>query len=186
MKKELNEKEKNYVRNYFLLAILFVGCIALTLYFCKCYQVYQEYQKEIPVIRGSLLEITKDDLEHYIVDNSNVITYLCTANEDSCRNFEKDFKKYIAKNGIDEQVVYLNLTGIDQEEFVKEFNDKYPYKNSLDVHYPAFVVFEDGRVTSILQGTKKKELTLSSVEQFLELNSIEEEEEEIEETIEEE
>ena len=177
LKKDLNENQKNYLKNYIILIVIFGCCIFFTLYFCKWYDVYKEYEREIPVIRGSLSEITKDDLEHYIADNSNVIIYMCTAVDDECRNFEKEFKKYIVKNEITDEVVYLNLTGVDQDEFLKEFNDTYHYKIKLNGKYPAFVAFEDGKIDSILQGRKNKKITISKVNDFLEIHLQEEEEE---------
>ena len=56
----------------------------------------------------------------------------------------------------------------------------FPYKNRLNGNYPAFVAFQDGKVVSILQGNSKKKITISKVQNFLELN-LQEEEEEIEE-----
>ncbi len=171
------EKQKNYLKNYIILGVLFCCCIFLTLYFCKWYDVYQEYEKEIPVIRGSLVEINPDELEHYVVDTPSAIVYICTANDDTCRNFEKDFKKYIRKNDITDEIVYLNLTGVDQDAFVKEFNQKYKYKNKLNGKYPAFVVFQDGKISSVLQASKNKKITMTKVQNFLELYLLEEEEE---------
>ena len=139
-KEKMEEPQKNYVKNYVLLSILFVSCIFLTLYFCKWYEVYKEYEREIPVIRGSLSEITPEELEHYVIDNASAIIYMCMANDDECRTFEKEFKKYIQKNGITDEVIYLNLTGIDQEQFLNDFNQTYQFKIKLNGKYPAFVV----------------------------------------------
>ena len=174
------EVQKNYVKNYIMLFILFGCCIFLTLYFCKWYEVYEEYEKETPVIRDSLSEITSEDLDHYVIDTPSIIIYMCTANDDECRSFEKDFKKYINKNDITDEVTYLNLTGVDKDQFVKDFNEKYNFKIKLNGHYPTFVAFQDGKITSILQGKKDKKITISKVRSFLELNLLEEEEEETE------
>lgn len=175
-KMDLDENKKNYIKNYILLVILFVSCIFLTIYFCRWYEVYQEYEKETPVIRGSLSEITIEDLDHYVVDNSSAIIYICTAKDDECRNFEKDFKKYIRKNDITDEIVYLNITGVDQEQFIEMFNKTYPYKIKLNGHYPTFAVFEDGKLISLLQGSTNKKLTISKVQDFIELNLMSEEE----------
>lgn len=184
-KKTTNKKEevkeestKNFIKNYILLGIIFACTIFLTLYICKWYQVYEDYQKEIPIIRDSLSEITTDDLDHYVIDTPNVIIYMCTANEEVCRSFEKDFKKFVHKNDVSDYVTYLNLTGVEKDSFLDSFNRKYHYKVKLNGNYPAFVAFQDGNVTSILQGTKEKKLTISKVQNFLELNMLEEEEEE--------
>lgn len=177
-KMNLDEHQKNYLKNYIILIAIFCCCVFLTLYFCKWYEVYQEYEREIPVIRGSLVEINPEDLEHYVADTPGTIIYLCTANDDECRNFEKDFKKYINKNDITDEIIYLNLTNIDNSQFIKDFNQKYQYKMKLNGKYPAFVVFQDGEITSVLQGSKNKKITISKVQNFIELNLYEEDEEE--------
>ena len=186
-KKEVieNTPPKSRVKNYIILGFIYLCCISLTLYLCKWYDVYKEYEREIPVIRGSLMEITPEELEHYIVETSSSIIYMCTSTDDNCRLFEKDFKKYISRNDITDEVTYLNLTNTDIASFVDSFNKKYSYKIKLNGHYPAFVAFEDGKVISILQGNKKKELTLSKVKAFLEINLATDEEEIIEESKEE-
>ena len=71
--------------------------MGLVIYLCKWYKVYDDYQKEIPVIRDTLSEITDVDLEHYILDNPSTIIYMCTASNETCRDFEKDFKKFVLK-----------------------------------------------------------------------------------------
>ena len=40
------------------------------------------------------MKYINDDLDHYVLDNPTTIIYMCTANDDECRNFEKDFKNY--------------------------------------------------------------------------------------------
>lgn len=168
---EVNSK-KSGLKNYIILIVIFLTGIGLTLYLCKWYNVWNDYQKETPVISGSLLEITYEDLEHYVMENPTTVIYMCTANNDKCRSYEKDFKKIIEKENLNDYVIYLNLSNLDQDEFVNNFNGQYEFKNKLTTNYPAFVVFEDGKVTSILQGNKKKKLTVSSTKQFLELNGI--------------
>ena len=97
---------------------------------------------------------------------------MCTANDDTCRTFEKSFKKLLQKKDYRNQIIYLNLTDVNQDEFVNEFNRKYSYKVNLTTNYPAFVLFEDGKIKSILQGKNNKSLEISKVKQFLELNEI--------------
>ena len=166
---------KKPFKNYIILIILFAVSCCITLYLCECYNVYNEYKKQTPVIRGTLSEIGYNDLDHYVVDIPSVIIYACTASNDKCRTFEKDFKTYVNKNDLNDTIVYLNLSDVDQEQFVNEFNDKYNYRIKLTGNYPAFISFKDGRVDSILQSDAKKNLTISKVDSFLEINMYEEE-----------
>ena len=171
-KNKTKKDTKKLINNYIILAVIFITCICLVLYLCRWYKVYDEYQRETPVIRGSLQEIISDDLEHYVLDNPSALIYICTSNDDACRDFEKDLKKFLNQGDYSNYIVYLNVTNLDQEEFVNDFNNKYPYKTDLTVNYPAFVLFEDGKVRSILQGNAKDELSVTEVKHFLKINKI--------------
>lgn len=170
-----NPKENNSKRifhNYLILLGIFIVCILFVLYVCEIYKINDAEKKKTPVIDGVLSEIYKEDLEHYIWDNPTAIIYMCTANDDTCRTFERSFKKLLQKKDYRNQIIYLNLTDVNQDEFVNEFNKKYSYKTNLTTNYPAFVLFEDGKIKSILQGKNNKSLEISKVKQFLELNEI--------------
>ena len=173
MKNKGKEKpSKKKIHNYIVLILISLLCVGAVLYLCRWYKVYDEYQKEIPVIRGYLQEIVSDDLEHVVLENPSITLYICTSNDDNCRNFEKNFEKVLKSKEFRDEIIYLNTTGIDQNAFVNNFNEKYTKKKKLNVNYPAFVLFEDGKVVNILQASGDKELTMSKVEHFLELNSI--------------
>lgn len=170
-----NIKDKKRFKNYIILIVIFILCWGLTLYLCEWYKVYNDYEKQTPVIRGTLSEITYEDLDHYVVDVPSVIVYICTSYDDNCRNFEKNFKKYVKKNDLNDSIVYLNITNIDKQQFINDFNNKYNYKGKLTGNYPAFVSFKDGKINSVLQATDNKNLSLSKVDSFLDLNNYEEE-----------
>lgn len=166
------EKERSLFKRYLILIFIFILCMGLVIYLCKWYKVYDDYQKEIPIIRDTLSEITDVDLEHYILDNPTTVIYMCTASDEVCRDFEKDFKKLVIKKEYTDKIVYLNLSGLDQENFVEEFNNKYNFKIKLTTDYPAIVMFEDGKITSLLQENDKRDFTISTVKDYLELNMI--------------
>lgn len=172
-----NEKKMRSIpaKNYVILVVLFIAVIILVLYLCNLYHVYDEHQREIPVIRDSLFEIQPDEIQHYVMENPTSVFYMCTATDDACRSFEKDLKKLIEKEELQSAIIYVNLSNVNQSEFVDEFNSKYPYKISLKKNYPAFVVFEDGQVSSILQARRGDKLTISETENFIKLNKIQQE-----------
>ena len=90
--KKSEEKENKKLHNYFLLLLLFAVCVAVVLYICRIYTINKEEQLKIPIIRGYISEIYSEDLEHYVTDNPTTVLYLCVANGDSCRSFERGFK----------------------------------------------------------------------------------------------
>ena len=108
------------------------------------------------------------------MENPTSVIYMCTASDESCRDYERDLKRLVEKKELQERIIYVNLSDVDSFEFVDKFNARYPYRVSLKQNYPAFVAFEDGEIRSILQADKNDELTISETEQFIELNQIEE------------
>lgn len=176
MKKEEHSNHIEF-KNYIILALIIVAMVLLVLYVCKWYQVYSDYQKETPVIRGTLnYEITNAELDHYIMENPNCVVYMCTSSSDRCRNFERDFKKLVEKDNLQNSIIYLNLSDVDMDQFVSEFNEKYRYKVKLTKHYPAFVEFTDGKITAFIEGKESDSLTVTKVSQFIDLHHIGEEE----------
>lgn len=159
-------------KNYIILAILFIAVVMLVLYLCNLYLVYDAHQRNIPVIRDTLFEIQPDEVEHYVMENPTTVFYMCTASNENCRDYEKDFKKLILKDELQSAIVYVNLSDVDQDEFADTFNAKYPYKVSLKTNYPALVVFEDGEISSLLQAASGEKLTISDTSQFIKLNKI--------------
>ncbi len=166
------EKERQVpIKNYILLIILFLASIFIVLYLCNWYQVYEDYKKQTPVIRGSLSEITTEEFDHYLMENPTTIVYMCTSADSDCRNFEKDFKRLVEKDNLQEDVIYLNLSDATND-FLTHFHETYPYKKTLTSKYPAFVSFEDGKLHNLLQASSSEKLTVSKAEQFIEINRI--------------
>ena len=166
-------KNKILLRNYFILILICFLTFLLVLYIARWHDAYSEYQKETPVIRGTLnYEITAVELDHYLMENPTAVIYMCTSDSDSCRNFEKDFKKLIKKDNLQDSIIYLNLSGEDINAFVDSFNSKYKYKIKLTKNYPALVEINDGKVTSLIEGTEDEVLTIEKASHFIELNHI--------------
>ena len=162
---------KNYFKNYMILIGMCVLIAGITIYMCNCYNVYHEYQKQTPVIRGYLSEITTQELDNFIQENPTTTLYLCTSSKDTCRNYEKKFIKIINNEELND-IIYLNIKEEEAESFPETFNNKYPFKVSLKSNYPAFIAFEDGKVRYILQGNEKEELTISKTRQYFELKKV--------------
>ena len=170
---KLKKDEKGSVKNYCILTLIVLCTVFIVWYICRWYQVYSEYEMQTPVIRETLsYEIGYLEFDHYIMENPNSVIYMCTASDIDCRNFEKDLKKYVVKNNLQNDIIYLNLSDADLEKFVENFNNNYKYKIKLTNNYPAIVEFTDGSVTGILQGSDSKRLSITKVSQFIDLHHI--------------
>ena len=95
---------------------------------------------------------------------------MCTPSNMVCRNYEKDLKKYVLQEELQEEIIYLNLTEEESANYATAFNEKYSSKIKLTNNYPALIIFEDGRVTHLLQG--KEKLTITKTKNFMDLYRI--------------
>lgn len=173
-KKKKKELRNIPTKNYIIAIIMFLGLFALLYYLTSWHKVVVNYEEDKPVIRGTLPEITNDELEHFVQENPNAIIYLCTASAKKCRSFEDKFKTYVKDNSLEEVITYLNLSGTDTLTFTDKFNVKYKYKKRLKNNYPAFIAFSEGRVVDVLQGKEKEEIKIKEVKEFIEDNNSEE------------
>lgn len=167
----MTKNEKNRIiplKNYVILACLFVGTILLLMVITNKYEEIIEFEKQTPVIRDTLQEITSTEVEHYVTENPTTIMYMCTASDDSCRSYEKKLKKLVEEKDLRDDIIYVNLSNDDVNQFVDEFNNKYPFSKELTISYPAFVIIEDNKVQAILQGSKEKPLSIRRTEDFFE------------------
>lgn len=171
-KEKKEELRKIPSKNYIILLIIFLLTFLLVYYLHRFYVVYSDYQKETPIIRDTLPEITEPELEHYIQESPSSLIYMCTASDDTCRNFEKSFIKLIKKKNLSTHITYVNLSDSNLEQFTTDFNNKYKYKLELKNDYPAIVSFEDNKARDIIQNSKKEKLNINDVAQFLKRNKI--------------
>lgn len=167
-----NNERKIEIKNYIILALIFIAATAITLYLCNVYRVYEESKRQIPIIRDTLSEITSEELQHYISENPTAMIYMCTASTTTCRNYEKDLKKYVIKEDLQETIIYLNIAEEEIESFTDNFNSTYSSKLKLKSNYPALVIFEEGKVTHLLQAKEKEKLTITKTKQFMDLHKI--------------
>ena len=166
-------KSKKLLKNYIILLGICLLTVFLVMYIAEWYKVYSDYQKETPVIRGTLKkEITAADFDFFLMEYPTSTIYMCTSKSDNCRNFEKDFKKIVIQKELQDSIIYLNLSNADIESFINDFNNKYNYKIKLNENYPALVEFNDGKITSLLEGEDNMPLTISKARSFIELNHI--------------
>ncbi len=162
-----NEKTRTIpAKNYVILACLFLGTILLLMFITNKYEQIIEFEKQTPVISDTLHEITPTEVEHYVTENPTTVMYMCTSSDDVCRSYEKKLKKFVIDKDLTDDIIYVNLSDVDVNQFVDEFNNKFPYSKELTTTYPAFVIMEDNKVEAILQGSKDKPLSISRTEDF--------------------
>lgn len=167
----MKEKEKIERKNYIQVAILFIITIIIVLYLSSWYTSYKKDKLSVPVINGVLSEIHYEELEPYLRENNgSSYLYMCTSDEEVCRNFESEFIKIIEKKDLYDKIIYLNLTDIDnQKEFMDTFNEKYAKKKKVS-SYPTIIKFENSKIKKVIGGNNG--LTIPELKKYLETDEM--------------
>ena len=118
-----------------------------------------------PVLEGVVThQIKSNEIYNFINDNDTALIYMCVANDNNCRNLEKDMKKLISNNSLEDVIVYLNLSdNTDISKFYSELVNNYNYDKELK-EYPTFLYFENSKINKSLSG---KDISVNDVENFL-------------------
>jgi len=164
----LQKGKKNLFKNYMILAGIYIGVIILVLYLVSWYKTYQDYQKETPVLRNTLFEVNQEEIEHYLQENPSCILYMCDATSDHCRDFETSFKREILKKQWQDDITYLNLNGIsNQESYLSTFVNQYSLGDFMISKTPALVAIEDGKIIATISGINGSDMTVNEAKQFI-------------------
>lgn len=115
--------KKDLIIRYIELFFIMGGTIAVMLMLRSWYRNDQEYQKTIPIIRETLLEIRPEEIENYLYEQEQAVAYICTAAETKCRDFEKQLKSFIEEKELQDKIVYLNSSDVYQNDDTENTDD---------------------------------------------------------------
>lgn len=167
MNKRRNTKQVP-TKNYIIVGIIFCLSFTLILLGGKWYKNYREYQLTIPVISGYVNEVSKQEIDNYLLENNDTMIYIGKSDDNNCRTLEKDLKTFIKKYNLRDQIIYIDLNKMnDKETFIRNFNNKYATNKQIDT-YPAFVILEDSKILDLVSKTKTQPLNIDDIEQLLE------------------
>lgn len=171
MDEEKKEETRNLIIRYLELIIIFLVVIILVVMLRNWYRNEQLLKANAPVIRGTIAEISTDELSEYLTENENPIFYICSSEEKKCRTFEKELKPFVENYKLQQDITYLNITDVENKsEYLQQFHDTYQQAGHV-FGYPAFVKFEEGKVVASIELTESVE-KIKEVENFLRVNGV--------------
>ena len=68
-------------KNYLILLIIFTSTILLSLYLGYDYKKMVDTNRLVPVLKGLVPEIYKEELEHFSLENPDAVLYICAADD---------------------------------------------------------------------------------------------------------
>lgn len=148
-------------KNYVILFCVFVGSITLIIYLYLWYGTYEKEKYNSSVVTEYLNVIHYNELDDYLMENRDAIIYFSVFNDKEVYNFEKKFKRFIIKNSLSGNMLYLNVTNeLNVNKLQKEIKNEY----CSDI--PCIIIFENGTIKSAFS-IKNSNYDLSLLKDFL-------------------
>lgn len=141
------------LKNYVILAVAMIFTVLAVFYCRSWYITTKEYYDNNSVILDTVAEIKSEEITNYALDNPDFVLYVSSGRNADIKPFEKKFKKFILKQDLRNNVLYLNLEGVDVSDFNKFLNsltkDKVESKLK-DKASSAIYIFKEGKIVKIV------------------------------------
>lgn len=154
----MNNKRKIPLKNYFLLAGIYIFTLMGVLYLGSWYKMTTEYKKDNSPVLEIINEISINELDSYLIDKPSAVIYMSAYNDDLYL-YELDLIRLIRDYNLKSEIVYINLNDSDLKEIDKYYSSKKYYKDNL-------VIFENGKIEYFL-ATNREDLTKEKTLKFL-------------------
>lgn len=153
--------------NYIKLFFIYLAVIVLVYALANAYQNNRKNKLNVPVIRGSVRELTKKELHSFITENRDANIYFCVSYQKMCRKFERDLVRVKNKNMFPYEIIYINLdeNASKNDEYIAKLLKTYEAdKNVKYNNKPLLVKFRDAKIKDLLYAA---DLNLDTAEKML-------------------
>ena len=144
------------VKNYFVLVSIAVAVVVISLALRSLYIEKNGNVQYTSVVKEVVTEIKYDDLDYYLQENPTCVLYINDSSKKN-KNIQKETKKIILENSVQQYFVYIEKT----DDLVKEFD--------LNSNSPIFIAYQNGVRTEILS---KENYSDREIESFLIRNKV--------------
>ena len=153
------------VTNIIKLVLIVLFVIIAVLFLRGWYLKGQDLQKGTPILSTLLThQIKPNELESYIHETDTAILFMCTTKNDQCRDLEKDMKKIVKDNSLEDIIIYFDISMVDDfSKIYKQLNDNSSTTLEID-SYPAIIYLENSKIQKFANGAK---MSVSDVQKFL-------------------
>lgn len=136
------------VKNYVILLVVLFGSFLLLYYFYKWFDTYEESRLNMRIMDSYMQVINNNEIDDYLTENPDSIIYVSVLQNKEIREFEKLVKQKYREKLIDKEILYLDITELNDDE-KRELANKYYYNNLSIVDVPCLLVFNEGNVEAI-------------------------------------
>ncbi len=148
-------KKEVPMKNYFILALIFIVTIIGVFYAREWYNTSKEYYAQNSVMTRVVREIRSEEISNYTLENQKFVLYVASGKNVELKDFENEFKNLIQDMDLGDSVLYMNLDGIDFDSFYNllknDFSATTRIKDQIiNDSSASLYVFTDGKITSVL------------------------------------
>lgn len=167
------------VKNYILSAVIVVVIIGLTYYAFAWYNVLKEnkvstsYLLEQKYISNEITDLNAiSDIFMEMPDSYFV--YISYTGDEKIYNMEKSIKDLIKDYNLSDQMYYLNVTSIkDEENYIDKINEALDLTDRKVTKVPTILYFYEGKLVEMTDSKSDNLLTKSDFEKLIEIVNIE-------------
>lgn len=143
------------MKNYFILALIFLVTVIGVFYAREWYNTSKEYYAQNSVMTKVVREIKSEEIANYTLENQKFVLYVASGKNIELKDFEDEFKNLIQDMDLVDSVLYMNLDGVEPNGFYdllrNDFSAMSRIKNQIiDDSSASLYVFTDGKITSVL------------------------------------
>ncbi len=148
-------KKEVPMKNYFILALIFLVTVIGVFYAREWYNTSKEYYAQNSVMTKVVREIKSEEIANYTLENQKFVLYVASGKNIELKDFEDEFKNLIQDMDLVDSVLYMNLDGVEPNGFYdllrNDFSAMSRIKNQIiDDSSASLYVFTDGKITSVL------------------------------------
>ncbi len=161
------------LKNYIILFIVLILTIVFTFYARNWYLMIREYNSHNSPILSVVNEINADEIGNYAYENPKFVLYVSSGSNDSIKYFEKQFKKYVSNNNLEDSLVYVNIDRVGQSNMNIELKKYANYNVVKEINASnniSLYIFENGKIVKVINGAN--EMSIKRINSILKIYKV--------------
>lgn len=141
--------------NYLKLLIILIVIIFVTIISCNLYKNYDGNKANKSYISKYVLSINYGELKNALVElSSNTFIYLSTTGNKKIYNMEKDLKKIVKNNNLEDNFIYVDVTEMNSKDnYLDNINATLGLTEKKISNLPAIVYFKDNVAMDFIESS---------------------------------
>lgn len=166
------------MKNYILSAVIVVVIIGLTYYAFAWYNVLKQnkvstsYLVEQKYISNEITDLNEVS-DIFLEMPDSYFVYISYTGDEKIYNMEKSIKDLIKEYNLSDQMYYLNVTSIkDEENYMDKINEALGLTDRKVTKVPTILYFYEGKLVEMTDSKSENLLTKSDFEKLIEVVNI--------------